>query len=416
MHWFTQLFVALLLIGTLFKIWLSRRQIRAQAFNRDTVPKPFDEAIKLDDHRKACDYTAARSRAGIWDHVLDAAVLLAWTVGGGFAVLDALWRGLAWGPVATGVAVILSATLIGSIIALPLSAYSTFGIEERFGFNKTTPGLFITDYLKGLAVGFVIGAPLIAVFLYLMSATGREWWLYAWIFWVSFSLALTWAYPAFIAPLFNKFSPLSDSELRERIESLLARCGFRSNGIFVMDGSRRSTHGNAYFTGVGNNKRIVFFDTLINTLSPEEIEAVLAHELGHFRKKHVRKRLIVMFALGLVGLAILGWLKEQSWFYTSLGVDVPSDYAALFLFVMVLPVFTFALTPLNAYFSRRQEFEADEYAAEQSDAKDMIRALVKLYRENATALAPDRLHSTFYDSHPPGPARVAHLTRLTSGA
>ncbi|NNF15679.1 MAG: M48 family metallopeptidase [Gammaproteobacteria bacterium] len=412
MHWFKTLFLVLLVAGTILRVWLSWRQLQAMKTRRDHVPPPFDRSISIEDHKKASDYTAVGARLGILDIVIDAALLLAWTIGGGLQLLDGWISGFGYGPILTGVAVILGAFLIMSLLSLPLSLYRTFGVEARFGFNKTTPALYVADMLKGWLVGFLLATPLLALILWIMDAAGSYWWIYAWLVWVSFSLAITWAYPAFIAPLFNKFSELSDESLKQRIEALLQRCGFQSKGIFIMDGSRRSTHGNAYFTGVGNNKRIVFFDTLIDSLEPLEIEAVLAHELGHFRRKHIRSRLITGFVLGLVGLAVLGFLKEQSWFYTSLGVTQPSSYMALLLFMMVIPVFTFFITPISAYISRKHEFEADEYAHEQSDASALISALAKLYRDNASTLVPDEIHSRFYDSHPPGPVRVARLEKL----
>ncbi len=414
MHWFTLLFLIALIAGTLWRVYLSWRQIRAMGRARAAVPAPFDASIALEDHQKACDYTAANSRIAIPDAVYDSALLLGWTLFGGFNFLDQWWRGFEFGALGTGIAVIISALIIMSALSLPFDLYRTFVVEEKFGFNKTTPKMYIVDMLKTLLVSLVLGIPLIGVILWLMNGAGDYWWLYAWFVWVGFSLAITWAYPAFIAPLFNKFSTLSDETLKARIESLLERCGFRSSGIFVMDGSTRSTHGNAYFTGVGNNKRIVFFDTLIDSLEPLEIEAVLAHELGHFRLNHIRKRLAMTFVFGLVGLAVLGWLALQPWFYTSLGITQSSSYMALILFLMVSPLFTFPFTPLSARSSRKHEFEADEYAAGQSDAKALINALVKLYRDNATALSPDALHSTFYDSHPPGPVRVAKLQALTT--
>lgn len=412
MHPLTLLFLVLLTAGTLFRLWLAQRQVRAVRAHRERVPAPFDTTISLDDHRKAADYTTTRVRTGMFEELIDYALILGWTVAGGLALLDGAWRAAGLGPLATGVAVIVSAILIMSALSLPLSIYRTFVVEERFGFNKTTAGLFIADLAKGLVLMLLLGVPLVAVILWLMASAGEWWWFYAWLVWTGFSLLLFWAYPAFIAPLFNKFSPLSDEALAARIESLLRRCGFRSKGIFVMDGSRRSTHGNAYFTGVGNNKRIVFFDTLMESLQPEEIEAVLAHELGHFRKRHVLRRMLLSFALSLAGLAILGWLSTEPWFYTALGVSVPSNHAALLLFMIVVPVFTFPLTPLMSWLSRRDEFEADAYAAEQSDARALVTALCKLYRDNATTLTPDRLHSGFYDSHPPAPVRVARLTEL----
>ena len=414
MHPFTLLFLVLLTAGTLFRLWLARRQVHAVKAHREQVPAPFDTTISIDDHRKAADYTATRVRTGMFEELIDYVLIIGWTLAGGLALLDSAWRAAGFGPLLTGVAVIVSTIVIMSALSLPMSIYRTFVIEERYGFNKTTPGLFVADLVKGLVLMLLLGVPLVAVILWLMGSAGELWWLYAWLVWTGFSLFLFWAYPAFIAPLFNKFSPLSDKALATRIESLLQRCGFRSKGIFVMDGSRRSTHGNAYFTGVGNNKRIVFFDTLMESLQPEEIEAVLAHELGHFRKRHVLRRMLLSFALSLAGLAVLGWLSTESWFYTALGVDVPSNHLALMLFMIVVPVFTFPLTPLMAWLSRRDEFEADEYAAEQADAGALVTALCKLYRDNATTLTPDPVHSGFYDSHPPAPVRVARPNELTA--
>jgi STE24 endopeptidase len=310
--------------------------------------------------------------------------------------------------------VVLSTLLVTSAINLPLSIYRTFGIEAKFGFNRTTFGLFIADLLKGLAVSLVLGGPLIFVILYLMDRSGSLWWLYAWMVWVAFTVFITWAWPTFIAPLFNKFSPLTDEALKQRTEALLARCGFSSKGVFVMDGSRRSVHGNAYFTGVGRNKRIVFFDTLIERLQAQEIEAVLAHELGHFKLHHVRSRLILSLAMGLGGLALLGALTAWPDFYSALGVDRASPHTALLLFMIVLPAFTFFLTPLGAWWSRKHEFEADEFAAKFANARELAEALVKLYRDNATTLTPDSLHSAFYDSHPPALIRIARLQSLAA--
>lgn len=414
MHWFQTTFLVFLFLGTAIRLWLSSRQLTAMRERRTSIPKPFDASITMEEHEKASDYTAAGTRLGMLDIVIDALLLIGWTIGGGLQLVEQLVSSLSLSPILHGVAVIMAAMLVMSILAIPLSLYRTFNIEARFGFNKTTPGLFFGDMIKGWLVALVLATPLLAAILWIMQAAGTYWWLYAWVVWVAFSLAITWAYPAFIAPLFNKFSELSDETLIGRIEALMSRCGFKSNGIFVMDGSRRSTHGNAYFTGVGNNKRIVFFDTLIDSLEPLEIEAVLAHELGHFRRKHIRSRLITGFATGLVGLAILGFLKDQPWFYQTLGVSAPSNHMALLLFLMVIPVFSFFMTPISSYFSRKHEFEADEYAHQQSDAAALISALAKLYKENASTLVPDELHSRFYDSHPPGPVRVAYLQKLMS--
>jgi len=414
MHIVTVAFLAFLLTGVLLRVWLARRQMHAVAAHREHVPAPFAPAVSLEQHRKAADYTAARARVGIVETVFDAALLVLMTLGGGLEWLDRIWRGFEWGALATGTAMILSVFLVLSLLSLPFAIYRTFVVEERFGFNKTTPVLFMTDLVKSAALMLLLGAPLVAAILWIMHSAGELWWLYAWLVWAGFGLLMTWAWPAFIAPLFNRFSPLEDERLRSRIEALLERCGFRSKGIFVMDGSRRSAHGNAYFTGLGNNKRIVFFDTLMESLEHGEVEAVLAHELGHFRKRHVRKRLLLGFAFSLAGLALLGWLAPQPWFYEALGFDEPSHHAALILFLLVTPVFLFPFTPLGAWLSRRHEFEADAYAAAQAEAAALIEALVKLYRDNAATLTPDRIHSGFYDSHPPARVRIARLEALKS--
>lgn len=316
------------------------------------------------------------------------------------------------GPLITGLAVILTTLLIMSLLDLPISLYRTFVIEQRFGFNRTTPALFTTDLVKSLIVFLLIGTPIAALVLWLMNVAGNYWWVAGWAAWGAFTFLITWAYPTLIAPLFNKFEPLADDTLRSRIESLLDRCGFRSSGIFVMDGSRRSSHGNAYFTGLGNQKRIVFFDTLVDSLEPPEVEAVLAHELGHFKLKHVLKRLLLSLGLSLIGFGLLGWLMLQEWFYTALGVNSVTNHMALLLFLLVIPVFTFLLTPAGAYFSRRHEFQADAYAAQKTDGVALTTALVKMYRDNATTLTPDHIYSGFYDSHPPAPVRIEHLARL----
>ena len=409
MHWFTQLFVLFLVAGTLVRSWLNQRQIVAVQRHRERVPEPFANQIELEAHQKAADYTTALGQLARWDNLLDAAIALLLTIGGGIAGIDTLWRTLGWSATWHGTAVVLSTLLLISALNLPLSLYRTFGIEARFGFNRTTFGLFVADLLKGLLVSLALGGPLVFVVLWLMQRAGTLWWLYAWVVWVAFTVLVTWAWPTFIAPLFNKFTPLSDESLKQRTEALLARCGFASKGVFVMDGSRRSVHGNAYFTGVGRNKRIVFFDTLIDRLGAQEIEAVLAHELGHFRLHHVRARLILSLAIGLGGLALLGALAAWPQFYTALGVDRAAPHIALLLFVIVLPTFTFFLTPLGAWWSRKHEFEADDFAAQYANAGELADALVKLYRDNATTLTPDALHSAFYDSHPPAIVRIARL-------
>ena len=416
MHWFTGLFLLFLALVTILRLYLAQRQIDSVREHRDEVPKPFAEDITLADHQKAADYSAARVRLGMLDTVVDTLVLLGWTIAGGLGLVLGFWGGLGLNAVVAGTAAGISVFFIVSLLSLPLSAYSTFAIEARFGFNRTTLGTFLGDLVKGWLLMLLLGGPLIAAILWLMDQAGSKWWLYAWVVWTSFTLLLTWAYPTFIAPIFNKFKPLADEQLKQRIEQLMIRCGFRSKGIFVMDGSRRSSHGNAYFTGLGNNKRIVFFDTLINRLEPAEVEAVLAHELGHFRLNHVRKRMLLSMAIGLAGLALLGWLTLQPWFYSALGVAQASAAAALLLFIFVLPVFTFVFTPLGSWLSRRHEFEADAYAVAQSDASLLAVALVKLYRDNATTLTPDSLHSLFYDSHPPAPVRVARLQQIAGNA
>lgn len=414
MHWFTTLFVLMLLVSTMLRSWLNQRQIAAVHAHRERVPSAFEAQVDLASHRKAADYTVALAGLNRWDLLLDAVLALALTLGGGLDLIDHLWRRLDWSATLHGTAVVLSTLVLLSAISLPLSIYRTFGIEARFGFNRMTPGLFLIDLVKGLALTLILGGPLVFVILYLMAQAGTLWWLYAALVWIGFTLFITWAWPTFIAPLFNKFTPLTDEALRQRTEDLLARCGFSSKGIFVMDGSRRSVHGNAYFTGVGRNKRIVFFDTLIERLQATEVEAVLAHELGHFRLHHVRSRLILSLLFGLGGFALLGALAAWPDFYRALGVTDPTPHAALLLFMLVLPPFTFFLTPLGAWWSRKHEFEADEFAAKFSDAGQLAQALVKLYRDNATTLTPDRLHSTFYDSHPPALVRIARLQDLAA--
>jgi len=414
MHWFTQLFLLFLLLSTAVRSWLGQRQMQSVLRHRNEVPAAFAGQIELDAHQKAADYTVAIGRLNRWDNVLDAIVILGLTVGGGIQAIERWLQQFGLPPLWHGTAVVLSTLLLMSAIGLPLSLYRTFGIEARFGFNRTTLGIFVADLLKGLVLSLVLGAPLLYVILFLMDRAGQLWWLYAWVVWVAFTLFVTWAWPTLIAPLFNKFTPLSDETLKQRTEALLGRCGFASKGVFVMDGSRRSVHGNAYFTGVGRNKRIVFFDTLIERLQATEIEAVLAHELGHFRLHHVRSRLILSLAMGLAGLALLGALASWPEFYVALGVTTISGHNALLLFMMVLPAFTFFLTPLGSWWSRKHEFEADEFAAQFADARQLADALVKLYRDNATTLTPDDLHSAFYDSHPPALIRIARLQQLST--
>jgi len=413
MQTFTLIFLVFLFASTLTQIWLSLRQKQSVQSHRSAVPDAFVDKVSLAEHQKAADYTLAKGKFGRIQLILGIVVLLAWTLGGGLEWLDQAWRSVGWGPLLTGTAVILSMTFISSLIDLPSSLYSTFVLEERFGFNKTTLKIFVVDMLKGTALGLVIGVPLILFVLWLMESAGGAWWVYAWLGLTAFSLLMTWAYPKFIAPLFNKFQPLEEGEVANRINALLERTGFNSKGVFVMDGSRRSAHGNAYFTGFGKNKRIVFFDTLLKHLTPSQIEAVLAHELGHFKRKHIVKGMLLSVLMTLIGFGVLAWLMQQSWFYSSFSISEPSTYMALILFMLVSPVFTFFITPLMARFSRKHEFEADEFAAQQSSATELIAALVGLYKENASTLTPDLLHSAFYDSHPPAAIRIAHLQKQT---
>jgi len=410
------LFLGFVLASTATRWLLSLRQSSHVSAHRDQVPAPFAAQITLDDHRKAADYTVARGRLGRLDIALDALLLLIFTLGGGISYLDSLWGRLDWSQPLRGTAVILSTFALTSIVGLPLSLWSTFRIEARFGFNRMTLSLYCKDLLKSWALGLAIGTPLIFIVLFLMERAGTAWWMYAWLLWLGFSLLMTWAWPALFAPLFNKFIPLKDATLAERINALLSRCGFASEGVFVMDGSTRSSHGNAYFTGLGRHKRIVFFDTLLGTLTPDEIEAVLAHELGHYSLHHVRQRLVLSFVLGFVAFAALGVLAKWPGFYTSLGVQDPSPHAALLLFMLALAPFTYFLTPLGAWWSRRHEFQADEFASQHSNAHELGVALTKLYKDNATTLTPDALHSAFYDSHPPALVRIANLERLARSA
>ena len=410
MSTFTLIFLVTLAASILLRLWLAGRHLAHVRSHREQVPESFAERIPLDDHRKAADYTITKTRIGMYALSWDSLLLLVWTLGGGLEWLDTTWRGAGIGPIWTGTGLMLSAMIIMALLDLPFSLYHTFVVEQRFGFNRETIGIFLGDLLKQGLLLLVIGGPVIALALWIMEASGGLWWLYVWIVWMAFTLIMYWAYPAVIAPLFNRFSPLENAGLQQRIQTLLDKCGFRSKGIFVIDGSKRSGHGNAYFTGFGSNKRIVFFDTLLESLEPQEIEAVLAHELGHFRLRHIQKRLLSGAALSLAGLAILGWLAGESWFYNGLGVTRPSPWMALMLFMMVMPVFAFFLQPLMAMLSRKHEFEADAYAVRQSSGADLTRALVKMYRENASTLTPDPLYSAFHDSHPPAPVRIAHIS------
>lgn len=420
MHTFTFIFILALILTTLAQWWLAVRHIRHITVHRNQVPDAFVSQIDLPAHQKAADYTCAKARLSFPGILLHASLLLVLTLGGGLEWLSDFWHTWFSDSLWHGMALIFSVVALLSIVEIPFSYYRTFVIEQQYGFNKMTRAMFFADLVRKYVLGTLLGAPLLLSVLWLMEKAGDNWWLYTWLIWIGFNLFLLAVYPNWIAPLFNKFSPLENDLLKARIENLLQKCGFESSGLFVMDGSRRSSHGNAYFTGFGKTKRIVFFDTLLNRLEAEEIEAVLAHELGHFKRHHVIKRIVLSFAVSLLFLWVLGYLMQQPWFYQGLGVQVitvPSTAVALLLFFLVMPVFTFLLQPLSSIYSRKHEFEADEYAAEQASAADMIRALVKLYQDNAATLTPDPLHSAFYDSHPPAAIRVAHLKKLiTTGA
>lgn len=406
----TAVFILALAAHVAVQLWLSRRQERTVRAHRDRVPPAFTQAVSLDDHRKAADYTIARQRLGRVDICLDALVLLALTLGGGIAALGRWVAAWHLPPLAEGTTHVLLVLLVLGLLGLPLSAYRTFGLEQRFGFNRTTPRTFLADLLRTVALGGVLGGAIVAGILWTMDATGDRWWLLAWALWMGFSLLLLWAWPRWIAGLFNRFTPLQDADLRVRIDALLARCGFQARDVYVMDGSRRSAHGNAYFTGLGREKRIVFFDTLLQSLTAVQVEAVLAHELAHFKLRHIPQRLVVSALASLAGFALLGWLAQQAWFYAELGVPEPTPAAALLLFVLVLPTFTWILGPLSAAWSRRHEYEADAFAASHSDGPELAHALVGMYRDNASTLTPDRLHSAFYDSHPPPVDRIGRLS------
>ncbi len=412
MNAFTLFFLCALALSTATRLWLGNRHVRHVHSHREQVPAGFSDQITLAAHQKAADYTIAKTRLNLLHVVVDALVLLALTLGGVLNGLDEFWRGALGPGLWSGLALIVSAVVVMSIVDIPLSWYRTFRIESRFGFNQMTLKLFVSDLLKQALVGAVIGIPLLVAVLWLMQGMGERWWLYVWLVWVAFSVVMLVVYPTFIAPLFNKFNPMQDGDLKRRIEALLAKCGFRSQGLFVMDGSKRSSHGNAYFTGFGRAKRIVFFDTLLSRLDPPEIEAVLAHELGHFKLRHVVKRMALTFGVSLAFLWVLGRLMDQQWFYQGLGVSTPSTAMALLLFFLVVPVFTFLLQPISSFYSRKHEFEADAYAAQQSSASDLVHALVKLYKDNASTLTPDPLHSAFYDSHPPAASRIARLRAI----
>jgi len=417
---FSFLFVSFLALTLGLRFWLASRHIRHVLAHRATVPAEFAEKIPLAAHQKAADYTVARTKLGIVNMLVGSVVLVGFTLLGGLQWLSASVFNATGGGMAYQLGLVLAFAIVSGLIDIPLDYYRQFTLEQRFGFNKMSKGLFFLDLVKGAGLGAVIGLPLVWVILVLMEKSGSLWWLYAWLVWCGFQLLVMALYPNLIAPLFNKFTPLEDESLKQRIEGLMQRVGFASKGLFVMDGSKRSAHGNAYFSGFGAAKRIVFFDTLVSSLSPQEVEAVLAHELGHFKLKHIVKRIVVIFAVSLGFLALLGYLKTRLWFFTGLGVNpiiVPgqsNDALALILFLLVLPVFTFVFGPLTSISSRKHEFEADAFAAKHTDARDLVSALVKMYEDNASTLTPDPLHSAFYDSHPPASVRIRQLNVAAS--
>lgn len=409
---FSIIFLAAIALSLLSKFWLARRHLQHVAKHRDQVPPSFAGRIGIDAHRQAADYTTAKTRLSLLQNAQETLVVLAFTLGGGLQYLAEISSSLSESPLLRSLILILSVAVISAALEIPLNLYRTFGIEKRFGFNKMTLAMFLTDLLKQSSLGLLFGAPMIAAVLWLMTEMGEYWWFYAWLAWMGFNLLALAIYPTFIAPWFNKFSPLDDAALKERIQHLLAKCGFAAEGLYVMDGSKRSSHGNAYFTGFGKNRRIVLFDTLLAHLAPEEVEAVLAHELGHFKRRHILKRIGLLFALSLGFLWLLGELMAAPWFYQGLNVTTQTMGTAMVLFFLVFPVFAFPFEPLFSFLSRKHEFEADEYAARQTDGGTLSSALIKLYRDNAATLTPDPLYSACYDSHPPALQRIEHLQKF----
>ena len=409
MNTFTIIFLIALIISSSIQFWLAKRQADYVAAHRFAVPDAFKSKVPLAAHQKAADYTLAKIKLGNIDGALGIIILLLLTLGGVINWAFEYWTSIVSSPLIAGVAATATIFLIMTLVEIPTSVYQTFVIEEKFGFNKSSVNQFIKDQFLHLGLGAAIGLPILALILWVMDNVGPLWWLWAWGILMGFSLLMSWLFPTVIAPLFNKFTPMEEGSLKDRIQGLLARCGFNSQGIFIMDGSKRSGHGNAYFTGLGNNKRIVFFDNLVNSLDDEELEAVLAHELGHFKCKHVIKMLIATSIMTLISFAILGWLINEPWFYNGLGVEQPSNAAALLLFMLVSATFTFFMQPISAYFQRKFEFEADDFAANNAKASKMISGLVKLYEENANTLTPDPLYSAFHYSHPPAAIRIANL-------
>ena len=412
----TLVFSAALVLGLLLKLYLSSRQIRHVSLHRGTVPRAFAATISLASHQKAADYTLTKARFALLELAFGSTLLLGWTLLGGLDTLNQALVGSAlaqWGPLATQMALVAGFGLISGALDLPFTLYSTFRIEERFGFNKMSLQLWLADLLKSTLVGMVIGLPIVALILWLMNSAGPLWWLWAWAVWMGFNLLVLVLYPTVIAPIFNKFKPLEDDSLKARVTALMQRCGFAAKGLYVMDGSKRSAHANAYFTGFGAAKRVVFYDTLLKQLSPAEVDAVLAHELGHFKHKHIIQRIVMLFAMSLAGFALIGYLSQQLWFYTGLGVrpnlGAPNDALALLLFMLAVPLFSFFISPLMAQLSRQHEFQADAYAALQTDGRDLASALLKLYQDNASTLTPDPVFVKFYYSHPPASERLARM-------
>ncbi len=408
---FTLVFLTATLGYVVTLLWLNLRQDKAVIASCEQVPEAFADNISLSQHQKAAEYTQAKLLVNHFEIIFSVLVLLLWTLGGGLDWLDQFWRAQLTDTLYLGTGFVISLMIIAGLIDLPFNLYRTFVLEQKFGFNKTTPAVFMGDLFKEFLLILLMGLPLVLAILWLMQAMGSLWWLYVWLLLTGFSLLMFWLYPSYIAPLFNEFKPLENLELKTKIENLLNRTGFKSDGVFVMDGSKRSSHGNAYFTGMGKNKRIVFFDTLLEGMEDQEVEAILAHELGHFHHRHIRKHMISSFAITLAGLALLGYLINQSWFYHGLGISEASNHTALVLFMLIAPVFSFFISPISNALSRKHEFEADRFAADNTDAKDLISSLVKLYRDNAATLTPDRLYSAFHDSHPPAAIRIDQLKK-----
>ncbi len=414
MNEFSIIFLFFLATSMLLKLWLNRRQMIHIIRHRNEVPKDFEGKIDLSAHQKAADYTLAKTRIATLSTIIGSGVLVMLTLGGIINMLLSITQAYIAHDIWSGVALIMSVFILSHFIELPVDVYQTFKIEQKFGFNRTTAGQFIKDQFLQIALMLIIGTPLLYALLTIMGQMGEYWWLYAWLLTISFTFFMTWLVPTFIAPLFNTFTPLEDEALKSRIQQLFERCGFNSKGIYVMDGSKRSGHGNAYFTGIGNNKRIVFYDTLIESLNTDEIEAVLAHELGHFKCKHLTKHMIVSTFVTLAGFALLGWLKQENWFFDGLAMVQINDAIALLLFILVLPIFTTFTQPISSHFQRKFEFEADEFASTMAKPEHLIQALVKLYRENASTLTPDPLYSSFHHSHPPAGVRIDHLKSLVT--